>query len=183
MTTSTNGSTISRVLVSTVLAVLCAVAAGRGQARGGGPGAAADLRNAIDIHVHGSPDSRPRALDGIEIARQAKAAGMRAIVLKNHYEYTSSLAYIVRKEVPGIEVFGGISLVSLIGGAALRRDRRVGRQSRQRPALRSIWRRTGWPHGFRCSRKNRTISAGASWGKACVPSWIIATTGGPFSDE
>ena len=35
---------------------------------------------------------------------------MRAIVLKNHYEPTASLAYIVRKEVPGIEVFGGISL-------------------------------------------------------------------------
>ena len=32
------------------------------------------------------------------------------MVLKNHYEPTASLAYIVRKEVPGIEIFGGISL-------------------------------------------------------------------------
>jgi hypothetical protein len=41
---------------------------------------------------------------------------MRAIVLKNHYEPTTSLAYIVRKEVPGIEVFGGISLDLTNGG-------------------------------------------------------------------
>jgi hypothetical protein len=49
-------------------------------------------------------------------ARQAKAAGMRAIVLKNHYEYTSGLAYIVAKEVPGIEVFGGVDLNLTVGG-------------------------------------------------------------------
>ena len=41
---------------------------------------------------------------------------MRAIVLKNHYEPTASLAYIVRKEVPGIEIFGGISLDLTVGG-------------------------------------------------------------------
>jgi hypothetical protein len=49
-------------------------------------------------------------------ARQAKAAGMRAIVLKNHYEYTSGLAYIVGKEVPGIDVFGGVDLNLTVGG-------------------------------------------------------------------
>ena len=37
---------------------------------------------------------------------------MRAIVIKNHYEPTASLAYIVRKEVPGIEVFGGVVLTA-----------------------------------------------------------------------
>lgn len=74
------------------------------------------LRGAIDIHVHAFPDSRPRALDGIDAARFAVARGMRAIVLKNHYEPTASLAYIVRKAVPGIEVFGGIDLNLTVGG-------------------------------------------------------------------
>jgi len=74
------------------------------------------LRGAIDIHLHSAPDSRPRSLDAIEAARQAKAAGMRAIVLKNHYEYTSGLAYIVGKQVPGIEVFGGVDLNLTVGG-------------------------------------------------------------------
>jgi hypothetical protein len=74
------------------------------------------LRGAIDIHVHSLPDSRPRALHGIEAARQAKARGMRAIVLKNHYEWTSGMAFLARQEVPGIEVFGGIDLNLPVGG-------------------------------------------------------------------
>ncbi len=74
------------------------------------------LRGAIDIHVHAFPDSRPRSLDGIQAAQFAVARGMRAIVLKNHYEPTASLAYIVRKAVPGIEVFGGIDLNLTVGG-------------------------------------------------------------------
>ena len=74
------------------------------------------LSGAIDIHLHTEPDSRPRALDALDAAKQAKANGMRAIVLKNHYEYTSGLAYIVGKQVPGIEVFGGVDLNLTVGG-------------------------------------------------------------------
>src|SRR6185503_8359887 len=77
---------------------------------------AISLRGAVDIHVHQGPDSAPRAIDGDDVARQAKAAGMRAIVLKNHWEDTASLAYMVRKMVPGIEVFGGITQDLAVGG-------------------------------------------------------------------
>jgi hypothetical protein len=41
---------------------------------------------------------------------------MRAIVLKNHYESTAGLVYLVRKVVPGVEVFGGIDLNLTVGG-------------------------------------------------------------------
>lgn len=41
---------------------------------------------------------------------------MRGIVLKNHFEPTASLAYIVRKAVPGIAAFGGITLNRAAGG-------------------------------------------------------------------
>ena len=74
------------------------------------------LAGTIDIHVHAAPDSTPRSIDAIDLARVAKSRGMRALVLKNHYEPTASLAYIVRKEVPGIEVFGGIDLNLSVGG-------------------------------------------------------------------
>lgn len=74
------------------------------------------LVGAIDFHAHADPDGTARKIDVIDLAKAAKAAGMRAIVLKNHYEPTASLAYIVRKEVPGIEVFGGISLDLTVGG-------------------------------------------------------------------
>jgi hypothetical protein len=46
----------------------------------------------------------------------AKAKGMRGLVLKNHYESTAAQAYLVRKEVPGLEVFGGIDLNLTVGG-------------------------------------------------------------------
>jgi Family of unknown function (DUF6282) len=74
------------------------------------------LAGVIDIHVHSAPDSTPRSIDAIDLARLAKAQGMRGLVLKNHYEPTASLAYIVRKEVPGIEIFGGIDLNLSVGG-------------------------------------------------------------------
>jgi uncharacterized protein DUF6282 len=83
-----------------------------------------NLSGVIDIHVHSDPDSMPRSIDAIDLARLAKARGMRGLVLKNHYESTAALAYIVRKEVPGIEVFGGIDLNRSVGGinpAALER--------------------------------------------------------------
>src|SRR6202167_2951892 len=74
------------------------------------------LTGAIDMHAHSDPDGAPRSIDAIDLARLAKSRGMRALVLKNHYEPTASLAYIVRKEVPGIEIFGGISLDLTVGG-------------------------------------------------------------------
>jgi hypothetical protein len=74
------------------------------------------LAGVIDIHAHCAPDSTPRSIDAIDLARLAKERGMRGLVLKNHYQPTASLAYIVRKEVPGIEVFGGVDLNLSVGG-------------------------------------------------------------------
>jgi Family of unknown function (DUF6282) len=85
-------------------------------ARGRPQAAEAVLAGAIDIHVHSDPDNRPRSIDAIDVAKLARSRGMRGIVLKNHYDPTAALAYIVRKEVPGIEVFGGIDLNLTVGG-------------------------------------------------------------------
>jgi hypothetical protein len=74
------------------------------------------LAGTIDIHVHSDPDSRPRSIDALEVARLARSKGMRGIVLKNHYDPTGGLAYLVRKEVPGLEVFGGVDLNLTVGG-------------------------------------------------------------------
>ncbi len=80
------------------------------------PNAARDLRGAVDIHVHGNPDSVPRVADGIELAKLAAQHGMRAIVLKNHYDATAGLAFLARKAAPGLEVFGGVDLNLPVGG-------------------------------------------------------------------
>jgi hypothetical protein len=74
------------------------------------------LEGVIDIHVHSLPDSEPWTMDGIEVAKLAKASGMRGLVLKSHWEPTATLAYLARKEVPGLEVFGGICLSRAVGG-------------------------------------------------------------------
>src|ERR1700681_4612978 len=107
-----------RFLASTVTAaILLATAAGaragqRGSAPAGGDAnpTARALNGAIDIHVHSAPDSSDRSVDGLEAAIMARAHGMRGIVLKNHYDSTAPLAYMVRKQVAGLEVFGGVDL-------------------------------------------------------------------------
>jgi hypothetical protein len=79
-------------------------------------GGAQTLAGAVDMHAHAAPDGTPRKMDVLELARLAKNAGMRAIVIKNHYEPTASLAFVARRVVPGIEIFGGISLDLTVGG-------------------------------------------------------------------
>jgi hypothetical protein len=78
--------------------------------------AAQTLEGAVDFHTHAAPDGTPRKIDVLELARRARDAGMRAIVIKNHYEPTASIAYVVRQAVPGIEVFGGVALNLTVGG-------------------------------------------------------------------
>ncbi|HEY3835211.1 MAG TPA: DUF6282 family protein [Bryobacteraceae bacterium] len=74
------------------------------------------LAGVIDIHAHCGPDSMPRTIDGIDLAKLARDRGMRGLVLKSHYEPTATLAYLARKMVPGIEVYGGIALNRSVGG-------------------------------------------------------------------
>ena len=84
-----------------------------------------NLKGAIDFHVHSSPDSVPRSIDADDLARLAKESGMRGLVLKNHWESTAALAYMVRKEVPGIEIFGGITMDLSNGGINLEAVKRM----------------------------------------------------------
>lgn len=89
---------------------------------------AQSLTGVVDIHAHCDPDSVARSIDAIDLARLAQRQGIRALVLKNHYEPTASLAYLARKLAPGIELFGGIALNRTVGGvnpAAVERMTRV----------------------------------------------------------
>lgn len=76
----------------------------------------AQLQGIVDIHVHTDPDSVPRSIDALDLAKLAKDAGMRALVLKNHWAPTVQLAYTVSRVVPGIEIYGAISLDRAVGG-------------------------------------------------------------------
>ncbi len=75
------------------------------------------LEGVVDIHVHPHPDFAPRLLNDIELTRQAKAVGMRAIVIKCHASATADRAYIAEQAVGGgIEVYGIICLNTPLGG-------------------------------------------------------------------
>ena len=82
----------------------------------------AGLEGVVYLHVHSAPDSGHRAIDALEIARIARGAGMRALLLKNHYAPTAGLAYAVERAVPGIRVFGGIALNASTGVNAIAVD-------------------------------------------------------------
>lgn len=75
------------------------------------------LRGSIDMHLHHGPDPRvERRLDALQVAREAKEAGMRAIVLKSHEYPTAPVAYIVSQIVSDIKIFGSMSLDFEAGG-------------------------------------------------------------------
>jgi len=70
----------------------------------------------IDFHTHAAPDIFGRAIDDDELAALAASRQKEAIVFKNHVTHTADRAWLVRKHVPGIKVFGGITLNRAVGG-------------------------------------------------------------------
>ncbi len=74
------------------------------------------LKDVIDIHIHTNPDIRVRRLDDIELAEEARRVGARAIVIKSHLVPTMDRAWIARKQVPDVEVYGGLVLNPQMGG-------------------------------------------------------------------
>jgi hypothetical protein len=78
--------------------------------------AAAQVEGAVDLHVHSAPDSIPRALTAIETAQTARRYGMRAVLYKNHFFETATLAYLVSLVVPEVGAYGGIALNRSVGG-------------------------------------------------------------------
>ena len=75
------------------------------------------VEGSIDFHVHASPDPvERRRLDALGLARQAKEARMRAVVIKSHHYTTSPLAYAVNQVVPGFSLIGSLVLNSAVGG-------------------------------------------------------------------
>jgi hypothetical protein len=77
------------------------------------------LQGAIDLHAHAFPEFSLKIsgrVGGIEWAELARAAGMRAIVMKSQIFPTVEKAQVIRKMVTGIEIFGGIALNHSIGG-------------------------------------------------------------------
>ncbi|MBX3095138.1 MAG: hypothetical protein KF680_11470 [Cryobacterium sp.] len=74
------------------------------------------LEGAIDIHVHAAPELFNRVGDAVDIAAQAAEHGMAGLVFKAHNEPSMTRAYYAQKQVPGIDLYGGIVLNEFVGG-------------------------------------------------------------------
>ena len=74
------------------------------------------ISGSIDMHLHPGPDAFKCRVDALEAANQAKQAGMKAIVLKNHSYPTAPIAMMVNQLVPDFTVFGSVCLDYEMGG-------------------------------------------------------------------
>jgi len=80
------------------------------------PPAVSPIRGLIDFHTHAAPDVFGRSVDDDELATLAAARQMEAVVFKSHVTMTGDRAWLARKHVPGVKVFGGVTLNGAIGG-------------------------------------------------------------------
>ena len=103
---------VSGARLAVALALGLVVWAGGGSAQGQD----VSLAGAIDFHVHSGPDSRPRSVTDLEVARMTQRAGMRGIVLKNHFTMTADRAALAMDQVDDLEIFGAVVLNRAVGG-------------------------------------------------------------------
>lgn len=137
-----------RTLVALVVAALTGLALrgiplrGAGSVQGAAPaGGYRLLQGAIDVHFHIDPDvSDTISVDAADIARMrfARAQGLRGMVIKNHYETTAAIAYLIRREIPGMDVFGGVVLNRNQGGINLAMVEYMATQMKGRPGI-MVW--------------------------------------------
>ena len=55
-------------------------------------------------------------MDDDELAALAAARQMEAVVFKSHVTLTADRAWLARKHVPGVKIFGGVTLNGAVGG-------------------------------------------------------------------
>jgi hypothetical protein len=76
------------------------------------------LRGAIDLHCHSGPSVMPRRLDHLEALQEASAAGMRAVLFKDHYYTATPVALLLNKHFAhlGVVALSGVPLNNASGG-------------------------------------------------------------------
>lgn len=74
------------------------------------------MTGAIDLHIHASYEVPPRRQNMLEVARDAAAAGMRAVVFKSKDTSTVDSARLVSTLFDGVGVYGGVTLDASVGG-------------------------------------------------------------------
>lgn len=82
-----------------------------------------EFKGMCDLHIHAGPSISKRAIDAWDVYKNAKAAGYRAVVIKDHYYPTMMEAEIVMQHVgdtEGCAVYGELCLNNSVGGINLK---------------------------------------------------------------
>jgi hypothetical protein len=74
------------------------------------------VRGGFDLHTHIDPDVIPRRIDDVALARRFAELGLAGFALKSHYTSTAERARVVEGVVPGVRVFGTLTLNRAVGG-------------------------------------------------------------------
>lgn len=76
------------------------------------------MRGAIDLHCHSGPSVMPRYCDHIEAMREASEAGLKAVLLKDHYYSCTPVTTLLNKHFSELNVhmLSGVPLNNSVGG-------------------------------------------------------------------
>lgn len=76
------------------------------------------MKGAIDLHVHSGPSTMPRQLDHLEQVDQAAAAGMQAVLFKDHHYSVAPMIPMLERIAgdKGVRMFGSVVLNNAVGG-------------------------------------------------------------------
>ncbi|MWB78689.1 hypothetical protein GLS40_11680 [Pseudooceanicola sp. 216_PA32_1] len=76
------------------------------------------LRGAVDLHCHSGPSVMKRKLDHLQQIEEAEAAGMRAILFKDHFHAVGPVLDLIRHHRPPSELalLSGVPLNNALGG-------------------------------------------------------------------
>jgi hypothetical protein len=76
------------------------------------------LVGAIDLHCHSGPSVMPRELDHVEALQDAASAGMRALLIKDHYYSATPVTELLNRHYGhlGVTLLSGVPLNNALGG-------------------------------------------------------------------
>lgn len=76
------------------------------------------LRGALDLHVHSGPSTMPRQLDHLQAVEEAAAAGMAAVLFKDHHYSVAPFLPIIERltEGSGVRSYACLVLNNAVGG-------------------------------------------------------------------
>lgn len=77
------------------------------------------LKGSVDMHIHSGPGLINRSLDHVEAAKEAMAAGQKAIVIKDQHVPSAETANIIQKYIvkdAPFHIYGSVALNNTAGG-------------------------------------------------------------------